>query len=369
MGKTTSAFAKAVASRVSSHPRQTGLGETTSAFAEAVTSQRKTDYFQREGVLMKIGLMVEGQVGLTWERWSHILALVERLGFPSLFRSDHYFIGLPQQESLEPFLSFVAAAKDTKSIRFGPLVTPITFRSPVEIGRMAAQIDLLSGGRFVMGIGAGWHEPEHRAYGIPFPPIAERFERLDESLQVIKALWSPGPASFNGRHYTLDGADCLPKPETGRPPILIGGQGKRYTLPLVARYADEWNCVNATPEWFGDRLETLERCCDEVGRDPKSIRKSMMVFGLVGKTQEAIDRGTERVGRFVARGERLSLDQVRDRARERGMLVGGTDEVVERLGRLAEMGLEEAQFQHLFFDSDEVPEYLAAEIAPQVASL
>jgi F420-dependent oxidoreductase-like protein len=318
---------------------------------------------------MKIGLMVEGQVGLTWERWSHILALAERLGFPTLFRSDHYFIGLPQQDSLEPFLSFVMAAQNSKTLRFGPLVTPITFRTPVQIGRMAAQIDQLSGGRFVLGIGAGWHEAEHHAYGIPFPPIAERFERLQEALDVIKALWSPGSATYSGKYYTLEGADCLPKPASGRPPILIGGQGIRYTLPLVAKYADEWNSINAAPEWFAERVEVIERLCREAGRDPKSIKKSMMVFGLVGPNQQVIDKMTERVGRFVAAGERISLDEVRDRARARGMIVGSIDEVIDRLGRLAELGMEEVQFQHLFFDSDEVPEYIASEILPQASKL
>ena len=178
-----------------------------------------------------------------------------------------------------------------------------------------------------------------------------------------------GPATYKGRHYTLDGADCLPKPASGRPPILIGGQGIRYTLPLVAKYADEWNSVNAAPEWFAERVEVIERLCGEAGRDPKSIRKSMMVFGLVGPNQQVIDKMTERVGRFVAAGGRISLDEVRDRARARGMIVGSVDEVIDRLGSLAELGMEEVQFQHLFFDSDEVPEYIASEILPQAAKL
>lgn len=144
---------------------------------------------------MDIGLMVEGQNGLTWERWIHILRLAERLRFPTVFRSDHYFIG-PQQDSLEAYLSFAVAARETSSIRFGPLVSPVTFRSPVDVGRMAAQLDQLSAGRFVMGMGAGWNEAEHRAYGIPFPAVKERFDRLDEAIQVVKALWAPGPASF-----------------------------------------------------------------------------------------------------------------------------------------------------------------------------
>ena len=195
---------------------------------------------------MDIGLMVEGQNGLTWERWIHILHLAERLRFPTVFRSDHYFIG-PQQDSLEAYLSFAVAARETSSIRFGPLVSPVTFRSPVDVGRMAAQLDQLSAGRFVMGMGAGWNEAEHRAYGIPFPPVKERFDRLDEAVQVVKALWAPGPASFAGRYYQLDGADCQPRPTGGRPPILIGGSGEKRTLKLVARYANEWNAVNLSP--------------------------------------------------------------------------------------------------------------------------
>ena len=195
---------------------------------------------------MRIGLMVEGQNGLTWERWRHILALAERLRFPSLFRSDHYFTGAAQQNSLDAFLSFVTAASETSNLRFGPMVTPVTFRRPVDVGRMAAQLDQLSGGRFVMGLGAGWNQAEHDAYGLPFPPTRERFARLEEAIQLMQALWAPGEAAYEGAYYRLAGADCLPKPTAGRPPILIGGGGERRTLPLAARYADEWNGVTMT---------------------------------------------------------------------------------------------------------------------------
>ena len=139
---------------------------------------------------MRIGLMVEGQNGLTWERWIHILGMAERLGFPTLMRSDHYFIGR-QQDSLEAYLSFAVAARETSTIRFGPLVSPVTFRSPVDVGRMAAQIDHLSGGRFVIGLGAGWNEAEHAAYGIPFPE--KRFGILtEEMVEVFERLVGTG---------------------------------------------------------------------------------------------------------------------------------------------------------------------------------
>ncbi len=315
---------------------------------------------------MKISLMVEGQNGLTWDRWRHILALAERLKFPGVFRSDHYFIG-QQQDSLDPYLSFAFAAEMTSTIRFGPLVTPVTFRSPVDHARMAAQVDLLSGGRFTMGVGAGWNEPEHDAYGINFPPVKERFERLDEAIQVMKKLWTESPASFEGKHYRLHEADMLPKPASGRPTFLIGGGGEKKTLRLVARHADEWNGVNMTPDVFRHKLEVLSQHCEREGRDPGTIAKSMMTFGVIGPSQADIDAATNRLMSMF--GGRGTPEEFRKGAAERGMIVGSTAEVVDRLGRLAELGMDEVMFQHFNFDVDDVPEYLAAEIAPKVAHL
>lgn len=314
---------------------------------------------------MDVGLMVEGQNGLNWERWAHILKLAERLRFPTVFRSDHYFIG-EQQDSLEAYLSFVLAARETERIRFGPLVSPVTFRSPVDVGRMAAQIDLLSGGRFVMGMGAGWNEPEHRAYGIPFPPIGERMDRLEEAIQVVKAMWEPGPASFEGRFYRLENADPMPNPAAGRPPLLIGGSGEKRTLRIVAQHADEWNAVNLPLETYRQKLSVLELHCEAVGRDPAAIRRSMMVFAIVGPNERELDAATQRLMGMFGAPAGTSYADFRAGMRARGLIAGGTDEVVEQLGRFAELGLQEIQFQHFNFDSDVVPEYLASDIAPRV---
>lgn len=317
---------------------------------------------------MQIGLMVEGQNGLTWERWSHILALAERLGFPTIFRSDHYFIG-QQQDSLEAYLSFVMAASKTKTIRFGPLVSPITFRSPVDLARMAAQIDLLSGGRFVMGLGAGWNAAEHKAYGIPFPSVGERFDRLEEGLKVIQALWGPGPASYTGIHYQIEGADCLPKPAAGRPPILIGGSGEKRTLKVVARYADEWNAVNLSADDYAKKTAVLERHCADEGRDPATIRRSMMAFAVIGPTSADLDRATERMMKMWGAPSSSSLEQYREGLKARGMIVGGAQDVIDALGAYAERGLQEVQLQHFNFDDDSVPEFLAADVMRQVAAV
>lgn len=316
---------------------------------------------------MRIGLMVEGQNGLTWERWRHILGLAERLGFPSLFRSDHYFTGAAQQNSLDAFLSFAPAAVETSSLRFGPMVTPVTFRRPVDVGRMAAQLDELSGGRFVMGLGAGWNQAEHDAYGLSFPPTRERFERLEEAIQLMRALWEPGEAVYEGAYYRLAGADCLPKPAAGRPPILIGGGGERRTLPLAARYADEWNGVTMTLDVYRQKRDALARACEAIGRDPNEIEHSMMLFHAVGppELREAGGRFAQRL--FGGAGEPLE-DFLRG-FRERGALVGGADEIVDTIGQLAEAGLAEIQFQHFLFERDDVPQFLAEEVAPQVAGI
>ena len=314
---------------------------------------------------MDVGLMVEGQHDLDWERWLHILHLTERLGFPSLFRSDHYFIN-DQRASLETWTSLAVAARETSTIRFGPLVAPVTFRHPVDVGRMAAQIDLLSGGRFVMGVGNGWHEPEHNAYGIPFPEPAERAGRLGEAIQLMKAMWGPGPVSFDGKYYQLHDIDVLPKPAQGRPWLLIGGSGPKRTLRYVPQYADEWNTPNAPLETLAERIKILESHCEAIGRDPASIRKTMMTFALVGPDEATIERNMSHVPRLAGLG---SFAEKQAAALERGQLMGRADDVVDQLGKLAELGISEVQFQHLDFHDDTVPAFLASEVAPRVRGL
>ena len=317
---------------------------------------------------MKVGLMIEGQNGLTWERWSHILALAERLGFPTVFRSDHFFIG-GEQDSLEAYLSFVMAAQQTSAIRFGPLVTPVTFRAPVHVGRMAAQIDVLSGGRFTLGLGAGWNEAEHRAYGIPFPPVKERFDRLENAIVLIKAMWGQGPATVDGTFYELAEADPMPKPAPGRPPILIGGSGEQRTLRIAAEHAVEWNMGSAPPETYAHKVEVLERHCEDIGRDPATIRRSIMTFGAVGPDRKAVEFAMDRLGRMFPAAASGSYNDRLAAAREKGTIAGTTEEVVDQLGKLGELGLDEVIFQHYDFDNDDVPEYLASEVVPQVAGL
>ncbi len=314
---------------------------------------------------MQIGLMVPAQFGLNWERWLHILELAERLDFHSVFRSDHYFSGA-QEDSLEAYVSLAVAAQVTERVRFGPMVSPVTFRHPVDVGRMAAQIDILSGGRFVLGVGAGWPAPEYEAYGLPSPPLGERFDRLAEALEVMRALWRAGTHSFAGRYYQLHNVDCLPKPAHGRPEVLIGGAGERRTLRLVAEQANEWNAVNLGPDQVRHKIAVLERHCQDVDRDPAEIRHSVDLFALIGPSDDVVRNATRRYMSMFGAGEAESVDDFLPVAEDRGVLVGSSDRVVQHLGELSEAGIHEVIFQHLLMDDDAVPQYLASEIMPQV---
>jgi F420-dependent oxidoreductase-like protein len=317
---------------------------------------------------MEIGIDIQGQNGLDWETWRTILARADRLGFSSLFRSDHYFIG-QQRDSLELFISLVLAATETTSLRFGSLVTPVTFRRPVDVARMAAQIDSLSGGRFVLGLGIGWYGREHRAYGIPFPSVGERFERLEEAVAVCRLLWGEVPATFDGRYYSLKEVDCRPKPVSGRVPIIIGGTGEKRTLKIVAQYADEWCSECLSVEDYARKVEVLERHCESVSRDPASIRRSMVIAGDFVPALRKFLRGTARQVLHASKIRPIAPANFGVQPRMGGFVVGGRQQIIDELAKYACVGLQEAVFRCNNIASDAEPEYLAAEIMPSVKDI
>ncbi len=316
---------------------------------------------------MDIGFAA-GPWGATFDEFSFSLAAAERHGFASYYLGDHFYVG-EQIDSLEPYLLFALIARETERIRFGPLVTPVMFRPPSNVGRLAAQLDLLSGGRFVLGLGAGWSEPEHRTYGVDFPSLGERFDRLEEAIEVMQGMWGEGPASYDGRYYRLREAQTLPKPATGRPPILIGGAGEKRTLRIVAKYAAEWNSVDLTPEAFRHKSEVLAAHCAALGRDPGGIRRSMTIIGFVGATDAEVEAATLTQMRRTPPPGNPTPAEYRAQLREQGAIMGTAGAVVEQLGRLAEEGLDEVQFVYFDLASESLPAFLAAEVAPQVAAL
>jgi F420-dependent oxidoreductase-like protein len=285
--------------------------------------------------------MIEGQNGLTWPRWQRLAAAVEDLGFAGLYRSDHFTNAeAPDQEALELWVSLTWLASHTRRIEFGPLVSPLSFRHPVFTARMAAAVDDLSGGRLTLGLGAGWQAREHALYGFDLLPVKQRFERFEEGLRVIEALLQgTAPVTLAGRYYQLDQAQLLPRPQRpGGPPLLIGGNGEVRTLPLVVRYAREWNAVFLPVAAYARLAGRLEELLRAAGRAPASLRRSMMTGLVFGREQKDVQ------ARLAAR------KRTAEEMRQRGVLVGTGEQVREQLLALQAAGLERVMLQWLDLD-------------------
>ena len=307
--------------------------------------------------MIEVAIMIEGQNGLTWPRWQRMATAVEDLGFAGLYRSDHYTNALPpDSESLELWVSLTWLAGHTKRIEFGPLVSPVSFRQPTMTARMAAAVDDLANGRLSLGLGAGWQEREHHNYGWDLLDVPARFARFEEGLQIIsRLLQSAEPFDFNGRYYQLHEAVLLPRPQRlGGPPILIGGNGPRRTLPLVAQYATEWNAVYISPETFAGLNAQLDVLLGENGRSPADVRRSMMTGCLFGKDDTAVQAKLDE--------RSTTFDQVR----ARGIAVGTGSQIVEQLGELDAVGVQRVMLQWLDLDDLDGLEALAASVLPQL---
>ena len=316
---------------------------------------------------MLFSLQTSPQEGVTWERWRRLVRAAEDLGFDSLRRADHYYsyFGDVRQESLETWVTLAVAAAETRRIRLGNLVCSVTFRHPALLARMAAQVDALSGGRLELGLGAGHYVREHQAFGIPFPAVAARMEMLEETCQVVRALWGPGPATFSGRHYQLRDAECYPKPAQERLPILIGGSGERRTLRIVAKHADAWNIMFAGPDAFCRKRDILLRHCAEVGRDPREIRSTLASGILLGRDRAELRRHAEGAivaNAFLPRDVDAALEELRRRA----WLIGSPDEVLSGLRELEEAGVQEFMMQHKDSDNWELLELVGTAVLPHV---
>jgi F420-dependent oxidoreductase-like protein len=227
-----------------------------------------------------ISIQVEGQNGLTWARWIALAAEVEALGFAGLFRSDHFTnANEPDLDALEMIVALTWLAANTRRIHFGPLVAPLSFRDPRMLARQAAALDDLSGGRMILGLGAGWQEREHTVFGYDLGDIPTRMARFAEGLELVtRLLRDEEPVTFAGEYYQTRGATLLPRPERpGGPPLLIGGNGARRTLPLAARYADIWNAVYLPVENFRERSTQLDELLRAAGRRPEDVRRTVML--------------------------------------------------------------------------------------------
>jgi F420-dependent oxidoreductase-like protein len=304
-------------------------------------------------------LMIEGQEGVTWPQWVALAQACEEHGVPAMFRSDHYLNldGMhPERGSLDAWATIAALAAVTR-VRLGTLVSPATFRHPSTLAKMVATADQISGGRIELGIGAGWHEREHSAYGFDFPPTRVRMDILEEQLEVIYRTWADEPSSFAGEHYRTADLDARPKPvQRPRPPVIIGGSGGARSIAIAARYGDEYNTPFPTLDDIRPRRDRLQEACAQAGRDP--IPFSVMTSVIVGR-----DRGELR-DRMLRLGKRIDQDgESLLREPPAGWIVGTVEEAAQQLSELAGAGVSRIMCQQLLHDDLEAVSLLGGELA------
>jgi F420-dependent oxidoreductase-like protein len=291
--------------------------------------------------MIEVAIMIEGQNGLNWKHWQRIASVVEACGYAGLYRSDHYTnANPPDKDSLECWVALTWLASHTKRIEFGPLVSPVSFRHPSHTARMAAAIDDLSGGRLTLGVGAGWQEREHTNYGWNLLPKKERFDRFAEGLQIISALLkSEKPVNFNGTYFNIREGIVLPRPNRpGGPPILVGGNGVKRTLPLAAKYAQEWNANFISLPEFSRLNAQLDEYLKMSGRMPGDVRRSLMTSCIFGTDPIDVERKVNQ----RTKGQRSVADM-----RQRGAIVGTAEEIVGQCQALAEAGAQRVMLQWL----------------------
>lgn len=301
---------------------------------------------------MRLRIFTEPQEGATYDRLLQVARRAEECGFDAFFRSDHYQViargdGMPGPT--DAWLTLAALARETTTIRLGTMVTSATFRLPGPLAISVAQVDQMSGGRVELGLGAGWYEREHASYGIPFPPTAERFARLEEQLQIITGLWrAPGPYSFSGEHYTLTDSPALPKPvQDGGPPIIIGGVGRKKTPALAARFASEYNVPFRSVD---ETREAFERVRAVASRE--LVRSAAQVL-CCGRDEAEIARRAEAIGRSP---EQLRTDG----------LAGTPSELVDKIGQFAEAGAGRLYLQVLDPSDLDHLDLVASEVLSQI---
>jgi F420-dependent oxidoreductase-like protein len=314
---------------------------------------------------MRVCLMIEGQEDVTWDDWRAIAGACEDHGVEGLFRSDHYLsvAGSIDRGSLDAWAILAALAARTSKVRLGTLVSPATFRHPSELAKVVTTVDHVSGGRVELGMGTGWLEAEHRAYGFSFPPLAERLAMLEAQLEIVTRQWADGPFSFDGRRYSIRDLDALPKPiQRPRPNLIVGGSGRPRSVALGARFADEYNTVSKTADQCAALRRDLDEACRRAGRDP--IPLSLMTGWLVGEDRDEL---LDRAGRLAEwRGEGGGAERFLASVPE-GWIVGTLDEATERLRALADSGVERVMLQHLLHRDLDAVEQIGRRVAPAVA--
>lgn len=314
---------------------------------------------------MQISIMLEGQAGLTWETWKRVVAQADAWGLTGLYTSDHFTSpSPPNRNALEMITAAGYAAVFTQRVQLGPMVSPLSFREPVMLTRQALMLNELSGGRFVLGLGAGWMEREHNMFGYTLGDIPTRMARFAEGLQVIYLLvHSQGPVSFQGKYFKLNEAELKPRTQTMR--ILVGGNGATKTLKLAAQYADVWNGVHISPEKFRELSAVLDTFAAKAGREPGSIKRTHSTPLFFGDSPAELERRMAYVRTWRDEFAAMPIMELAATMRNSASVVGSRAEIIEQLRAYAEAGVEELVLQ--WFDPQDVEglEIFAQEILPQ----
>jgi F420-dependent oxidoreductase-like protein len=310
---------------------------------------------------MELRIFCEPQQGASYDQILALALTAEEGGFGAFFRSDHYLkmgsvSGLPGPS--DAWITLAGLARDTQQIRLGTLLTSATFRLPGPLAISVAEVDAMSGGRVELGLGAGWFGDEHSAYGIDFPPLADRFERLEEQLEIITGLWGTpigNTFNFSGKHYRLTDSPALPKPfQSPRPPIIVGGHGAKRTPRLAAIYADEFNVPFSALDVSKAQLERVDMACAVIERDPATLLRSLAQVVCCGENAAEVKRRAANIGRDV--------DEV-----SRDGLVGTPAQLIEKIETYREIGVSRLYLQVLDFDDLDHVRLIASEVLRAVA--
>ncbi len=299
---------------------------------------------------MAINLMIEGQESVTWAQWVALARAAEEAGLQGLFRSDHWVSvqGRTERSSLDAWATLAALGPLTSTIQLGTMVTPASFRHPSTLSKQVVVADHTSGGRIELGFGAGWHELEHRMYGLDFGDVGERFDVMAEQLEIIRRQWTEESFDFDGAHYTLTDCQARPKP-LGHVPIVLGGRAKPRGAALAARWADEYNTTFPTAEAAAERKGRLDAACEEAGRDPLPL--SIMTGCILGTDEDEVRRRGEQL--MALSGQDGDVDAYLDGMRAE-WVIGTVEQAQERLQAYRDAGVSRFMLQHQLHDDLEM---------------
>ena len=319
---------------------------------------------------MELCVAIEVQESVGWDEWAALAKACEENGVPGLYSSDHYLstAGAAGRGALDAWGTLCALAARTSQLRLGTLVSPTSFRHPSVLAKLAVTADHVSGGRVELGMGAGWHEAEHRAFGLPFHDVRTRMDIFEEQVEIVCGLLGPTPFSYAGAHHAYAGVDAQPKPVRGRLPLIVGGSAGPRAARIAARWADEYNTGGVAPQECTRRRSALDAACKAEGRDPATLPLSVRMWLLTGRDDEELRERTRALAALRGVPDREPRELVRELQASGSWIIGTVDAAAEQLRRLASAGAERFILAlALHRDLDQLA-LVARELAPRVTA-